>query len=92
MDFLTDEALSWIIETYLSCMQQLEVSNILMDLCLAFSRCYLMHWSVVLMFLSAVWTLNLTAPIHFRGFIGEQMISCYISQNLMKKLTHLHLG
>uniref|UniRef100_A0A9J8AUD6 Phospholipase A and acyltransferase 1-like n=1 Tax=Cyprinus carpio carpio TaxID=630221 RepID=A0A9J8AUD6_CYPCA len=44
------------------------------------------------MFLSAVWTLILTAPIHCRGSIAEQVMQCYISPNLMKKQTHLHLG
>ncbi len=29
---------------------------------------------VIVMFLSAVWTLILTAPIHCRGFIGEQVM------------------
>ncbi len=42
--------------------------------------------------LSAVWTLILTAPIHSRRSIGEQVMQCYISPNLMKKQTHLHLG
>ncbi len=32
--------------------------------------------------LSAVWTLILTAPIHCRGSIGEQMMEYYISPNL----------
>ncbi len=47
-----------------------------------------MDWSVVdylwiiVMFLSAVWTLILTAPIHCRGSIAEQVIKCYISPNL----------
>ncbi len=59
-------------------------------------------WSVVdylwiiVMFLSAVWTLILTAPIHCRWIdewsIAEQVMQCYISPNLMKKQTHLHLG
>ncbi len=44
------------------------------------------------MFLSAVWTLILTAPIHCRASIDEQVMQCYISPNLMKKQTHLHLG
>jgi len=44
------------------------------------------------MFLSAVWTLILTAPIHCRGAISEQVMQCYISPNLMKKQTHLHLA
>ncbi len=29
---------------------------------------------IIVMFLSAVWTLILTAPIHCRGFSGEQVI------------------
>ncbi len=36
----------------------------------------------LLMFLSAVWTLILTAPIHCRASIGEQVMQCYISPNL----------
>ncbi len=47
---------------------------------------------IIVMFLSAVWTLILTAPIHCRASIGEQVMQCYISPNLMKKQTHLHLG
>ncbi len=42
-------------------------------------------WSGVdylLWFLSAVWTLILTAPIHCWGSIGEQVMYCYISPNL----------
>ncbi len=40
----------------------------------------LMYWSrvdymwITVMFLSAVWTLILTAPIHYRGFIGERVM------------------
>ncbi len=44
------------------------------------------------MFLSTVWTLILTAPIHCRGCIAEQVMGRYISPNLMKKQTHLHRG
>ncbi len=40
-------------------------------------------WTVVLciivMFLSDVWTLILTAPIHCRASIAEQVKECYIS-------------
>ncbi len=45
------------------------------------------------MFLSAVWTLILTAPIHCRGSIGEQVIVMlnFSKSVLMKKQTHLHL-
>uniref|UniRef100_A0A9J7YGA6 WH1 domain-containing protein n=1 Tax=Cyprinus carpio carpio TaxID=630221 RepID=A0A9J7YGA6_CYPCA len=42
--------------------------------------------------LSAVWTLILTAPIHCRASTDETLMQCYISPNLMKKQTHLHLG
>ncbi len=57
-----------------------------------------MDWSgvdylwIIGMFLSAVWTLILTAPIHCRASIGEQVMQCYISPNLMTKQTNLHLG
>ncbi len=53
-----------------------------------------MDWSgvdylwIIVMCLSAVWTLILTAPIHCRASIGEQVMEYYISPNLMKK----HLG
>ncbi len=47
---------------------------------------------IIVMLLSAVWTLILTAPIHCRGSIGEQVMQCYISPNLLKKQTHLHRG
>ncbi len=52
-----------------------------------------LEWcGLLVMFLSAVWTLILTAPIHCRGFIGEQVMEWYISPNLIKNQTHLHLG
>ncbi len=43
-----------------------------------FTRHYLMNWRgvrITAMFLSAVWTLILTAPIQCRGSIGKQMIN-----------------
>ncbi len=55
-----------------------------------------MHWSrldylwIIVMILSAVWTLTLTAPIHCRGSIDEQVIQTSKSVP-MKKQTHLHL-
>ncbi len=39
-----------------------------------------------------VWTLIMTAPIHFRGYFSEKVMECYISPNMMKKQTHLQLG
>ncbi len=44
------------------------------------------------MFLSAVWALILTAPIHCRGSIGEQVMLHFSKSVLMKKQIHLHLG
>ncbi len=44
-----------------------------------------MDWSrvddlwIIVMFLSVVWTLILTAPIHCRGSTGEQVMKYYIS-------------
>ncbi len=47
---------------------------------------YVNRWTgvvwIIVMFLSAVWTLILTAPIHWGGSIGEQVMECYISLNL----------
>ncbi len=37
---------------------------------------------IIVMFLSSVWTLILTAPIHCRGSIDEQVMEWYISPNL----------
>jgi len=45
-----------------------------------FTTHYLMNWSnvhylwIIVMFLSAIWTLILTAPIHCRGSIYEQVV------------------
>ncbi len=47
---------------------------------------------IIVMFLSAVWTLILTAPIHCRASIAETVMQWHISPNLMRKQTHLNLG
>ncbi len=74
---------------YLSQNLRFEVKNFLiMDLFLTNTK-FLLHktfingleW-ILVMFLSAVWTLILTAPIHSRGSIGEQVMYCYTSPNL----------
>ncbi len=50
-----------------------------------------MDWSgvdylrIIVMFLSAVQTLILTAPIHCRASIAEQVMQCYISQTVEKE-------
>ncbi len=40
---------------------------------------------IIVMFLSAVRTLILMAPIHCNGYFGEQVMECYISSNKEKK-------
>ncbi len=40
---------------------------------------------IIVMFLSAVWTLILTAPIHCRASIAEQVMQCYISPKLFPR-------
>ncbi len=47
---------------------------------------------IIVMFLSAVWTLILTAPIHCRASIAETLMQRHISTNLMKKQTHPDLA
>ncbi len=42
---------------------------------------------IILMLLSAVWILILTAPVHYGWSIGEKVTQCYISPNL-----HLYRG
>ncbi len=57
-----------------------------------------MDWSrvdylwIIIMFLSAVWTLILTAPIHFRQSIGEKVMECTFLQICYDLESHLHLG
>ncbi len=43
---------------------------------------------IIVMFLSAVWTLILTAPIHYKASIAETLMQWHISTNLIKKQTH----
>ncbi len=38
---------------------------------------------IIVMLLSAVWALILTAPIHCRWFLGEHVMQCYIYPNLL---------
>ncbi len=45
---------------------------------------------IIVMFLSAVWNIILTAPIHCRGSTGDVIL--HFSKSVsMKKQTHLHL-
>ncbi len=75
----------------------IEVKNVLMmDLFELLSSPDVNWWTgvvwIIVMFLSAVWTLILTAPIHCRASIAETLMQWHISPNLMKKQTHLNLG
>ncbi len=99
--FSLEEAILWIMDSYFSQKWWFEVKNIfVMDLFLTNTHLFTLQdvnwWTgvlwIIVMFLSAVWTLILTAPIHRRGSMGEQVMQYYISQNLMKKQTHLHIG
>ncbi len=47
---------------------------------------------IIVMFLSSVWTLILTAPIHCRASTGEQVIECYISPDHIYILDELRVG
>ncbi len=71
------------------------VKNILMDLFQLLSSPDVNWWTgvvwIIVMFLSAVWTLILTAPIHCRASIAETLMQRHISTNLMKKQTHPNL-
>ncbi len=51
--------------------------------------CGVVYLWIIVMFLSAVWTLILTAPIHCRWSIGEQVMLKFSKSVLMKKLTPL---
>ncbi len=73
------------------------VKNILMlDLFQLLSSPDVNWWTgvvwIIVMFLSADWTLILTAPIHCRASIAETLMQRHISTNLMKKQTHPNLG
>ncbi len=45
---------------------------------------------LIVMFLSAVWTLVLTAPIHCRGSIGEQFLQILDRPSTFS--AHFHIG
>ncbi len=46
---------------------------------------------IIVMFLSAVWTFILTAPIHCRGSIDDQVMLNLSKSVMIKKQIHLHL-
>ncbi len=56
--------------------------------------CHVDYLWIILMFLSAVWTLILTAPIHCKVSFGEQVMQCYASPNFSdeEKLSYILKG
>ncbi len=90
--FSHDKAILWIVNTYLAWSNGLKLKCLdgfisYEKTAFCFTRHSLLGWSgvdylcIIVMFLSAYWTLILTAPIHCRGSIGEQVMQCYISPN-----------
>ncbi len=78
--FLLEEALLVIMDSYFVQKQWFQVKTpewLIYFLQKVYKR---LDWShldylwIIVMFLSAVWTLILTAPIHCRGSIGEQVM------------------
>ncbi len=61
----------------------------LVDFDVRVNRKWIFHWRK---HYYGVWTLVLTAPIHCRGSIAEQVMQCYILPYPMNKQTNLHLG
>ncbi len=83
MTFSLEKAILRIEDYYFSHKWQFEVKSVLMmDLLLTNMQLYTSQdinwWTgvvwITVMFVSAVWTLILTAPIHCKGSIGEQVI------------------
>jgi len=95
LSFLLEEALLWIMDSYLSQKQWFKVQNVWMMDLLSYrcSSCLLQMLTDGLEWCGLLWcfyqTLILTAPIHCRASIAETPMQCYISPNLMKKQTHL---
>ncbi len=88
LSFSWEEALLWVMELHFGQKWCLKVKTLWWIWFLQ-TRSFLLHktlfnaldigvW-IIVMFLSAVWTLILTAPIHCRWSTGEQVMQCYIS-------------
>ncbi len=80
--FSMEEVLLWIMDLTRSNNLKLKMADLFLTnkkLFMSQLRCKL-DWShvdylwIIVMFLSDVWTLILTAPIHFRGSTGEQVM------------------
>ncbi len=73
-----EESLLWIIDYYSGQNVCFKVKISLIDgfLFLFLQTHRFSYMWIIVMFLSAVWTLILTAPIHRRGSTGEQVMQC----------------
>ncbi len=69
-----EESLLWIIDYYFGQNLCFKVKISLID-GLFYKHSFSYLW-IIVMFVSAVWTVILTAPIHRRGSIGEQVMQC----------------
>ncbi len=88
---LQKEVLSWNMHLYCSRKQWFEVKIVLMlDLFQLLSSPDV--WTgvvcIIVMFLSSVWTLILTAPIHCRASIAEREIKLHISLKTKQKIQY----
>ncbi len=86
-DFFTGQL--WIMDTYFSWNQQFEVRVSYWWICLLQTQLLsspdVNWWTgvvwIIVMFLSAVWTLILTAPIHCRASIAETLMQWHFSKS-----------
>ncbi len=71
----------------------LKLNTLMLDLFQLLSSPDVNWWTgvlwIIVMFLSSVWTLILTAPIHCRASIAETVMQCYISPNLFRSRNKL---
>ncbi len=83
MDFLLEDTILWIMDLYYCLKRQFKFKMFKLWICFftkteLFTLQDIIWWTgvvwIIVMFLSAVWTLSLTASIHCRGSIAEQML------------------
>ncbi len=77
MDFFTGGSRLWIMDSYFD-LKHLKLKCLNEGLFLTNTVFHFTGWTgvvwIIVMFLSAVWTLILTAPIHCRGSISDQIM------------------
>ncbi len=89
-DFSPDSQMTFSLEEAIFCTQNSYLPTIGLFL---LSSADVNWWTgvvwIIVMFWSSVWTLILTAPIHCRASIAEQVMESYISSNLKQQQTPL---